>query len=157
MTESSIRAQRTAGFTFVELVLTVSLMAMLAGVALPLASTMERRTRELELRQDLRLLRRAIETYHLTVEIHPAPSVNLTAEGWPEDLDVLVEGIDLGLPVKTKFLRRIPVDPFTKKAEWGKRSKKQDPDDSMWDGVNIFDVYSLAEGTALDGSRYREW
>jgi general secretion pathway protein G len=147
------------GFTLVELVLSVSLIVMVAGLALPVAHTMERRARELELRQDLRLLRRAIDSYHFTVQAVPSAKKNATAEDWPEELKILVEGVDLGLAkeVKVKFLRRIPKDPMTGKDEWGLRGFHQDADDDMWDGTNIFDVFSKAEGKALDGSSYRDW
>jgi general secretion pathway protein G len=148
------------GLTLVELLCAVSLMAILAGVALPVAHTMERRARELELRQSLRTMRRAIDAYHFTVQAVPtANKKDATAENWPEDFDVLVEGIDLGLAkeIKVKFLRKVPRDPLTGKDEWGKRSSKQDPDDDMWDSQNLFDVFSLAEGTALDGTEYKTW
>lgn len=149
----------TRGFTLIELILTVGLVAAMAGMALPVAHTMERRARELELRQDLRMMRRAIDAYRYTVQAVPTAKRNATAEDWPEDLDVLVEGTDLGTAkeVKVKFLRRIPRDPLTGKDEWGKRSSKQDYDSDSWDSVNVFDVYSLAEGKALDGTSYRDW
>jgi general secretion pathway protein G len=70
-----------------------------------------------------------------------------------------VEGLDLGLAkeIKVKFMRRIPKDPLTGTDEWGKRSNKQDPDDDLWDSVNVFDVFSLAEGKGLDGTEYKTW
>lgn len=155
----SRRAQ--AGVTLVELVLAAGLLALLAGIAMPVAHTMQRRARELELRQNLRLIRHAIDSYRYTVQAVPGAQqqTNMTAEGWPEDLDVLVEGVDLGLASgkKARFLRRIPVDPLTGEAEWGKRSSKQEPTDDMWDGTNVFDVFSLAEGEGLDGTPYKEW
>lgn len=151
------RAQR--GLTLVELILSVGLLALLAGMALPVAHTMERRARELELRQDLRMMRRAIDSYHFTAQALPSLKKNATAEDWPEELKVLVEGIDLGLAKeqKVKFLRRIPIDPLTGKDEWGQRSNHQDRDDDSWDGTNVFDVFSKAEGKALDGTTYKEW
>ncbi len=150
---------RGRGFTLVELVLSISLLAMMAGLALPVAHTMERRARELELKQNLRLMRRAIDSYHFTVQAVPTAKKNATAEDWPEKLEDLVKGMDLGLAkeVKVKFLRRIPRDPLTGKDEWGVRGSHQDPDEDMWDGSNVFDVYSKAEGKALDGSLYKEW
>ena len=71
----------------------------------------------------------------------------------------LVEGVDLGLGEEkiVKFLRRIPKDPLTGDIEWGKRSHKQEPDDDLWDGTNVFDVFSLAEGDSLKGTPYSEW
>ncbi len=151
--------QHGRGFTLVELLCCVFLISLMAGVALPVAHVIDRRARELELRKDLRVMRRAIDAYYFTVKAVPSADVNATAEGWPEELEDLVEGIDLGVAkeIKVKFLRRIPVDPFTGEAEWGLRSTKQEADDSSWDGVNVFDVYSLAEGKALDGSEYKDW
>ncbi len=150
---------REGGFTLVELVCCTFLLTIMAGIALPVAHTMQRRARELELRQDLREMRRAIDAYHFTIKAVPTAQENATAEGWPEELEILVEGLDLGLAkeVKVKFLRRIPRDPMTGEAEWGKRSTKQDADDDSWDGVNVFDVFSLAEGKGLDGTEYKTW
>lgn len=150
---------RAQGFTLVELLCAMTLAALLVGIALPVQHVMLRRARELELRQTLRSMRRAIDAYHHTVQVVPTAKKDATAEDWPEDLDVLVEGLDLGLAkeVKVKFLRRIPKDPLTGSDEWGKRSNKQDPDDDMWDSVNVFDVYSQAEGKGLDGTEYKTW
>lgn len=147
------------GFTLIELLCCVFLLSLMAGVALPVAHVMDRRARELELRKDLRVMRRAIDAYHFAVAQLPGADVNATAEGWPEELDDLVEGFDPGgaKPITVKFLRRIPVDPLTGEQEWGFRSHKQESDDDSWDGVNVFDVYSLAEGKALDGTEYKDW
>jgi len=154
---SGRRIQR--GFTLVELVCCLFLLTIMAGIALPVAHTMERRARELELRQDLREMRRAIDTYHFTVKAVPSAQHDTTSGDWPEELEDLVEGLDLGLAkeIKVKFLRRIPKDPLTGEAEWGLRSNKQASDDDSWDGVNVFDVYSLAEGKGLDGTEYKTW
>lgn len=153
------RGRGQAGVTLVELVCVIFLLGIMAGIALPVAHTLHRRARELELRQNLRTIRQAIDAYHFVAQSMPSAKKNATAEDWPEDLDVLVEGLDLGLAkeVKAKFLRRIPTDPLTLETEWGKRSHKQDPDDDSWDSVNVFDVYSLAEGKGLDGTEYKTW
>lgn len=152
---------RQRGFSLVELICCVFLLSIMAGIALPVAHVMQRRTAELELRKTLREMRRAIDSYHHTVKAVPSAQQNLDAAAgfWPEEMEVLVEGIDLGLAkeIKVKFLRRVPRDPITGNTEWGKRSSKQEPDASTWDGVNVFDVYSLAEGEGLDGTEYREW
>lgn len=147
------------GFTMVELMCAITLASLLAGVALPVQHVMMRRAREIELRQSLRTMRRAIDAYHYTVQAVPTAKKDATAEDWPEELEVLVEGLDLGLAkeIKVKFMRRIPKDPLTGTDEWGKRSNKQDPDDDLWDSVNVFDVFSLAEGKGLDGTEYKTW
>ncbi|MDH3285003.1 MAG: type II secretion system GspH family protein [Acidobacteriota bacterium] len=160
MTEASRRGG-CSGFTLVELMCVIFLLTILAGIALPVAHTMERRARELELRQELRKMRRAIDSYHFTIEAVPGlkEQQDATAEGWPDDLDVLVDGLDLGqaAEIKVKFLRRIPKDPLTGDDEWGKRSHKQDPDDDLWDGTSVYDVFTTAEGDGLDGTPYSEW
>src|SRR5262249_42453541 len=81
------------------------------------------------------------------------------SEGYPKDLDVLVKGVSqVGkIDVKLKFLRRVPFDPMTGKQEWGKRCYQDDPDEKMWCGQNVWDVYSLSEGKALDGTSYKDW
>jgi len=150
---------KARGLTLVELVLAIALLAAMAGIALPVAHTMERRASELELRRDLRAMRRAIDEYHYVLQSVPSAKRNATAGDWPEKLDDLVEGLDLGLAkeVKVKFLRRIPRDPLTGKDEWTCRSSKQGPEDDSWDGQNVFDVRSKAEGKGLDGRPYSEW
>lgn len=155
----SRKGRGQGGVTLVELVCVIFLLGVMAGIALPVAHTLHRRARELELRQNLRTIRRAIDAYHFVAQAVPAAKKDATAEDWPEDLDVLVEGLDLGLAkeVKAKFLRRIPTDPLTGEAEWGKRSHKQEPESDSWDNVNVFDVYSLAEGEGLDGTEYKTW
>jgi general secretion pathway protein G len=109
-------------------------------------------------------MRRAIDTYHFVVtvkapQLESTASGDVAAKGWPEELEDLVEGIDLGLGAdkRLRFLRRIPDDPLTGEPEWGKRSSSQDPDDDLWDSTNVFDVFSLAEGEGLDGTPYVEW
>jgi general secretion pathway protein G len=84
----------------------------------------------------------------------------LGSEGYPPDLDRLVEGVNAAGDAsgrKLKFLRRIPVDPMTRSAEWGRRSYQDAPDARGWGGKNVYDVYSKSEGTALDGTKYRDW
>jgi general secretion pathway protein G len=75
---------------------------------------------------------------------------------WTPDLDTLVTGVDVQ-GKKLKFLRSIPVDPMTHKAEWGLRSMQDDPDSDSYGGQSVFDVYSKSQGTALDGTKYSKW
>jgi len=82
------------------------------------------------------------------------------AEGYPEKLEVLVEGVRVQGDAsgrKLKFLRRVPLDPLTGTTEWGFRSYQDDADSTSWGGQNVYDVYSKSDGTALDGTRYRDW
>jgi general secretion pathway protein G len=83
----------------------------------------------------------------------------IDTEGYPETLQVLVEGVPMVGVVDKKFkvLRRIPVDPMTNSNEWGQRSYQDDPKATSWGGQNVFEVYSKSEGTALDGTKYKDW
>lgn len=127
--------------------------------ALPLARVQLRRAQEKELRIALREIRTAIDKYKEASDTKVI-QVELGSEGYPEDLDILVDGVELvNSPDKKKlrFLRRIPRDPVTNSTEWGKRSIQDEPDSSAWGGENVFDVFTTAQGEALDGSNYAEW
>ena len=149
------------GTTFAEVMATAAILMILASAILPLARVTAKRQREAELRRALREMRTAIDRYKLAVDQGQigGSDVRLGSEGYPPALETLVKGVNqVGrLDHKLKFLRRIPRDPLTGEAEWGKRSSKQDPDDEMWDSQNLYDVYSLAEGKALDGTEYKTW
>jgi general secretion pathway protein G len=152
------RAER--GFTYLELIDTTAILIILASAILPTAKVVRTRQKEIELRRELRTLRKAIDEYKKAVDAGKigGTDVKLGSEGYPEDLETLVKGVNqVGrLDHKLKFLRRVPIDPMTAKAEWGMRCYQDDPDDS-WCGENVWDVYSLSQGKALDGTRYREW
>jgi general secretion pathway protein G len=81
------------------------------------------------------------------------------SECYPPELEILVDGVEKtgALGQKIKFLRRIPLDPFTKSYEWGLRSYQDEPDSDSWGRENVYDVYTTHEGTALDGTQYKEW
>jgi len=149
--------RRARGFTVAELVMVVALVSILAAVALPTARFEMKRERESELRLDLRLMRGAIDDYkHMSDQ--GMIQVELGTEGYPKELDSLVKGVTIvGQLNKKKFLRRVPVDPMTGKAEWGMRSYQDDFDATSWGGQNVYDVYSLSGGTALDGTKYKDW
>ena len=135
------------GFTVAELVMVTALLAVLAAVALPTGRFMQQREREWELRLDLRLMRNAIDD-HKRLADQGMIQIELGTEGYPKTLEELVEGISIvGQVTKRKFLRRIPVDPMTGKAEWGLRSYQDSADSTSWGGQNVYDVYSLSEGT----------
>jgi general secretion pathway protein G len=147
-----------AGFTLIELIATMSIMLILAGAALPIARVHAQRLREMELHRDLRELRDAIDRYKDFSDRGLMP-VEANTFGYPPDLDTLVNGVVLkgAATAKYKFLRRVPVDPMTGKATWGLRSMQDDPDSKSWGGEDVFDVYSLGQGTALDGTNYSDW
>jgi general secretion pathway protein G len=149
------------GFTYLELMATVIILGILASAIMPTARIVRMRHKEIELRRSLRQLRTALDGYHDAVRQGKigGTDVKLGSEGYPPDLDVLVEGVSqVGkVDVKLKFLRRVPQDPMTGKAEWGKRCYQDDHDSTSWCGENVWDVYSESQGTGLDGSKYREW
>ena len=149
------------GFTYFELLATIIILMILATAILPTAKVLRKRQKEIELRRELRILRTAIDGYKRAVSAGQigGTDVKVGSEGYPPDLDVLVKGVSqVGkIDVKLKFLRRLPVDPMTGKAEWGKRCYQDDPDDTSWCGENVWDVYSLSSGVGLDGTKYKEW
>ncbi|PYQ43206.1 MAG: general secretion pathway protein GspG [Acidobacteria bacterium] len=149
------------GFTNFELLATVIILMILASAILPTAKVLRKRQKEIELRRSLRIVRTALDGYHDAVRQGRigGTDVKVGSEGYPPDLDVLVKGVSqVGkIDVKLKFLRRVPVDPMTGKAEWGKRCYQDEPDDTTWCGENVWDVYSQSQGVGLDGSKYKEW
>ena len=145
------------GFTVAELVMVSALVAILAAVAVPTGRFIVQRERETELRLDLRLMRNGIDDYKRLAD-QGMIQVDLGTEGYPKTLEDLVNGVSIvGQQTKKKFLRRIPVDPMTGKAEWGLRSYQDSPDSTSWGGQNVYDIYSESEGTALDGTKYKDW
>lgn len=146
---------RQAGLTLVELIVTVAILAILATAAVPLARFRVRREKERELRYDLWQMRDAIDKYKDAADKH-AFQYKLDSQGYPPDLQRLVDGED-AQGKKLKFLRRIPVDPITGKAEWTLRSMQDEPNSDSWGGQNVFDVASKSQATALDGTKYSDW
>ena len=146
------------GVTLIELIAVMAIISILATGILPLSVITYKRTKEIELRQNLRIIRKAIDEYKRLVDEEKIEKDAL-ASGYPKDLDVLVEGVNLKGPVpkKVKFLRRIPKDPMTEDGEWGLRSYADDPDSDIWGGQDVYDVYSTSDKEALDGTYYRDW
>ena len=150
---------RESGLTLIELIVAAAILSILSMAALPMARVQLRRAQEKELRIALREIRTAIDKFKEASDAKVI-QVKLGSDGYPEDLDVLVEGVDLlNSPEKKKlrFLRRIPRDPIINSTEWGKRSVQDEADSAAWGGENVFDVFTTAQGTALDGSSYAEW
>lgn len=154
-----MRSER--GFTYLEMIATTMILAVLASAILPLAKVTRTRQKEIELRRSLREIRSALDRYKLAVDAGQigGSDVKLGSEGYPPDLETLVTGVNQVGRVdhKLKFLRRIPFDPMLASAEWGMRCYQDDPDDTSWCGQNVWDVHSRSEGKALDGTRYKEW
>ena len=149
---------RIRGYSLVELVVVVALLLILTAMAVPVARFHWQRQKEMELKEALRTMRTAIDDYKRLSDQGLIPIENDT-DGYPKELDTLVEGVELVGQVKKKrrFLRRVPIDPMTGKAEWGLRSMQDDPDSTSWGRQNVYDVYSLSDGTALDKTKYKDW
>ena len=144
-----------AGLTLVELIVTVAILAILASAVVPLARFQAKREKERQLRYDLWQMRDAIDHYKDAADRH-AFMPKADSGNYPPDLDTLVTGVD-AQGKKLKFLRRIPVDPMTGKAEWTLRSMQDEPNSDSWGGQNVFDVASKSQRTALDGTKYSDW
>ena len=156
------RVRAVSGFTFIELLVVSTMLAVLASAVLPLSKVTMQRQREVELRRGLRDMRTAIDRYKdaITLQQIGGSNVEMGNEGYPPDLETLVEGVERmndASGTKLKFLRRIPFDPMTRGTEWGMRSYQDSPDSTTWGGDNVYDVYSRSNATALDGTHYNEW
>jgi len=145
-----------AGMTLLELIIACTILLILASAAEPMIRVTIVRSREAELRRNLREIRNAIDRYKDMAD-SMAFQVEATSNGYPPDLQTLVDGVTVAGNKKVRFLRRIPMDPMTGKREWGMRSVQDDPDSNSWGGSNVFDVYSQSQATALDGSKYSDW
>jgi general secretion pathway protein G len=151
-----------AGYTFIELIIVSSMILVLAAAIMPLTKVTMQRAREAELRHALREMRTAIDKFKDAADLGQIGSLDIKAgsENYPPDLQTLVDGVTAANDAtgrKLKFLRRVPTDPMTKNAEWGLRSYQDDPKSTKWGGQDVFDVHTTSEGTALDGTKYRDW
>lgn len=167
---------KESGVTLLELLVTLSIIMILASVAFPLSRVSSKRTHEIELRQHLRVMRAAIDTFKLEwnrdgdLLVGPLCVKNkLTCKdvtsiyGYPKSLDMLL-GIKLTSEEATvrgttirRYLRSLPLDPMTGKADWQLRCYKDAPNTSSWCGEDVYDVMTLSQETALDGTKYRDW
>jgi general secretion pathway protein G len=154
--------RRQRGLTTVELLAALGVMLVLVSIAIPLKRWDEKRRREDYLRMTLSSVRDAIDQYKKMVDEGRIQQKDVDQRGYPRDLDELVEGVDVVDPAtgeqhKMRFLQKVPEDPFTGEAEWGLRSYQDDWDSTSWGGENVWDIYSLSEGKALDGTYYKDW
>ena len=149
------RPTSQTGMTLLELIISCSILLILSSAALPVARYSIVRQREAELHRDLREMRGAIDRYKDLADRNLI-RVEVGSEGYPPDLETLVNGVDVQ-GKKVRFLRHIPIDPMTNKAEWGLRSMQDDPTSDSYGGQSVFDVYSKSQGTALDGTKYSTW
>ncbi len=152
------------GFTLIEVMVTLVIVALLSTIALPMSELSVKRSKENELRSDLREIRSAIDAYKKAWD-QGRIKASIGKSGYPESLQLLVDGVDdITSPQKKKiyFLRRIPRDPFSTdlslspEETWGKRSYESSPDDPQ-EGEDVYDVYSKAAGKDLRGIAYKDW
>ena len=156
--------KRRPGFTLTEMLVTAAILGILAGAAIPLAKIAVKREREIELHRDLRMIREAIDAYKKLAD-EKKIEVDSDSDGYPPDLETLVNGVKLKADEKSKssearlvkFLRRIPRDPMTNSGEWGLLSSQDEPDAQSWGEENVYDVYTRSRAKAIDGTPYRDW
>ena len=154
MKRQSLRSGE-AGLTLMELIIVVTMLAILASAAVPIAKFQVKRSLVRELRRDLWEMRDAIDKYK---DIADKGLIQTKADSinYPPDLQTLVDGVEIQTK-KMHFLRKIPVDPMTGNTDWGLRSNQDDADSDSFGGQNVFDVHSKSTGTALDGTKYSTW
>jgi len=155
---------KESGVTLLELLVTLTIVMILASVAMPLSRLSVKRTHELELRQHLRMMRAAIDTFKLEWNRDGEVLVEVTSVyGYPKSVDRLL-GIKLTGEESTvrgatarRYLRNLPIDPLTGKADWVFRCYKDAPNASSWCGDDVYDVMTQSQEMALDGTKYRDW
>lgn len=161
---------RRSGLSLVELIMTLSILSILAALILPSAQMMAKRTKEIELRRSLRIIRNAIDDFkkiqdELCRKNPAAQGCGLGKSGYPKSFDELVEGHDFGgvAPEKKRFLRRVPCDPLNSDKQescektWGVRAYTDKECSDKLGGEDLYDVCSMSEGTAIDGTKYKDW
>ena len=167
---------RESGVTLLELLVTLTIIMVLASVALPLSRVSAKRSHEIELRQHLRGMRAAIDTFKmewnrdgdiltgpLCVKNKLSCKDVASTYGYPKSLEMLL-GVKLTSEEATvrgttirRYLRSLPIDPLTGKADWQFRCYKDAPNASSWCGDDVYDVMTASQETALDGTKYRDW
>ena len=154
-----MRRRRQKGLTLIELIVAFTIMLILTAMAVPMARNKVRAEHERELRYAQREVRQAIDRYKDNCDQGYLGPHKMDANCYPETLEMLVEGVKLPGPdgKKMRFLRHIPRDPFTGKAEWGLRSDQDDPASTSWGGQDVFDIYTKTTQKAPDGTSYSEW
>jgi general secretion pathway protein G len=153
---------RERGLTYIELLTALAILLVFASALVPLKHWDDKRRKEAQLRMALETIRSAIDQYKKYADEGLIVLSDVEQMGYPRSLEELVEGVEVGDPQSTetkkiRFLMRIPPNPFTGKPDWGLRSYQDDWDSTSWGGENVYDVYSLYDGKALDGTYYRDW
>jgi general secretion pathway protein G len=152
------RGNPESGLTLLELIIACAILMILSSAALPIARFTIIHKKEELLHYRLREMKDAIDRYKDLADSNKI-RVEVGTEGYPPDLETLVKGVKVGAgdDKKIRFLRHIPVDPMSGRADWGFRCVSDDPDSTSWCGKNVFDVYSKSQATASDGTRYADW
>lgn len=148
--------RRQRGVTLLEMIVVITILLILMGAAVPIMKISVQRQREVELRRALWEMRSAIDRYKDAADRN-AFQQKLGSEGYPPDMDTLVNGVEIAGGKKLRFLRKVPVDPMTGNTDWGMRSMQDDPQSDSWGGQNVFDVYTKSTGTGLNGTKYKDW
>lgn len=166
----------TAGVTLLELMVTLAILLVLASVALPMVKMNAKRMRELELHQQLRTVRQAIDQFHFDwnrssnqligdlCKANQLTCADVSDDfGYPKDLDTLLEvklsgaqAVASKVDVR-RYLRQIPIDPMTQSRDWGKRCYRDDPDATSWCGDDVYDIHTASTEMGLDGTPYNTW
>jgi general secretion pathway protein G len=149
-------ARPERGFTLLELIIATSILIILSTMAVPLARLTIAREKERMLRNDLWDMRDAIDRYKDAAD-RQLFQTKVDSQNYPPDLETLVKGVTIQGDKKLRFLRKIPTDPMTGTTEWGMRSMQDDPESESFGGQSVFDVYTKSTGTALDGTKYKDW
>ncbi|MBI1821048.1 MAG: type II secretion system protein [Nitrospirae bacterium] len=157
--------QSSKGLTLLELMITLTIIMILASIVLPFSKMAARRAKEFELHQTLRLMREAIDEFHqdyLTVPYKGTVMANDVAgeSGYPKSLEILVKGVKNPKSSKEtvkRYLRKIPVDPMTQSTDWGFRCNSDEPNSEEWCKDDVYDVYTKSDGVAMDKTKYRDW
>ncbi len=172
-----MKTQNHGGVTFIELLITLAIIFILASIAMPLTKVTAKRSTELELRQTLRTVRTAIDDFRrdwardsnillgpLCVKNQLSCKENTGLTGYPKSLDTLLKVelsgaesvIEETIAVR-RYLRKVPFDPITNSQEWGIRCYQDDADVDDWCGEDVFDIFTTSTRTAIDGTSYRDW
>lgn len=162
-----MQALLVRGFTLIELLVAMTILSILAAVSLPFVEVTVVRTKELELHSALREVRTAIDNFHedwVNGKISRT-NVNVSEDGYPKTLQVLVDGVERSIAQggKHRYLRRIPSDPFSEKENvdskdlWVIRGYQDDLTSTIWGGHDVYDIRSMSDKVALDGTNYRDW
>jgi general secretion pathway protein G len=155
------------GFTLIELLVALTILSILAAVSLPFVEVTVIRTKELELHSALREVRTAIDNFHddwVNGKISKT-NKNVSEDGYPKTLQILVDGVERSIAKggKNRYLRRIPPDPFSEKEnkdpkdDWVIRGYQDELSSTVWGGHDVYDIHSMSDKVAIDGSHYREW